>query len=92
MNVLLQFAEAPFYLEFHNKKICSASSGFFWLLKYDCIIKATKILIFLPLINGSVTLGLSFLLLIISVIVSSKAINTLFLCFFLSGLYSLIFS
>ena len=82
----------PSIWNFIIKKFAVLHLASFGSLKYDCIIKATKILIFLPLINGSVTLGLSFLLLIISVIVSSKAINTLFLCFFLSGLYSLIFS
>ena len=43
---------------------------------------------FLPLINNSVTVGLSFLLLIISAIGSSSTINTLH---FLLGLYSSIF-
>ena len=38
-------------------------------LKYDYVIKTREILIFLPLINTSVTTGLSFLLLIISAII-----------------------
>ena len=36
-----------------------------------------EILILLPLVNNSVTIGFSFLLLIISAIISSKTINTL---------------
>ena len=45
--------------------------------KYDCAIKTIEILSFLPLINNSVTAGLSYLLPIISAIISSKIINTL---------------
>ena len=67
---LLKFS---FIWNFHNKKVCSIEC-----LKYDCVIKAIEILSFLPLINNSVTTGLSFLLLIISAIISSKTINTFF--------------
>ena len=62
MNDLLQFPEVLFYLA----------------LKYDCVIKTRDIFIFLPLINNSVTIEFSFSLLIISAIISSKAINILF--------------
>ena len=49
----------------------------FGTLKYDWVIKTRAIFNFLPLINNSVTIEFSFLLLIISAIISSKAINTL---------------
>ena len=49
----------------------------FGTLNYDCVIKTIEILSFRPLINNSVTTGLIFLLLVISAIISSKAINTL---------------
>ena len=78
----------PFIWNFHNKIFCRVDSNTFRYLKYDCVIKASELFSFLPLINSSVTIGLSFLLTIISAIMSSKAINTL--CSFL-GLYSLIF-
>ena len=46
-------------------------------LKYYCVIKTEiEILIFLFLINNSVPIGFSFLILIISAIISSKTINT----------------
>ena len=51
--------------------------------KQDCLIKTRDI--FLPLINNSGTIGLVFLLLSISVMISSKIINILQLLF---GLYS----
>ena len=60
----------------------------FGTLKYDCVTKTRKMLTFLPLMNSSVTIGLSFLLLIISAIISSKIIDTLR---FFPGLYSSIF-
>ena len=41
-------------------------------------IKARKIFNFLPLVNNSVTIEFSFLLLIISTIIPSKPINILF--------------
>ena len=49
----------------------------FGILKYDCVIRIIEMLNFLPLINNSVTAGFSFMLLIISEILSSKTINTL---------------
>ena len=49
----------------------------FGTLNHDCVIKTIEVLSFLPLINNSVTTGLSFLLLIISAIISLKTINTL---------------
>ena len=47
-------------------------------LKYDWVTKTREIFQFLPLIKDSVTIEFSFLLLIISAIISSKAINILF--------------
>ena len=49
----------------------------FGTIKYDCIIKTIEMFNFLPLINSSVTIEFSFLLLIISPIISSKNINIL---------------
>ena len=43
----------------------------------DCVIKKIEMFNFPSLINNSVTTGLSFLLLIISAIISSKTINIL---------------
>ena len=54
----------------------------------NCVIKTLQIFSFLPLINRSVSIWLSSLLLIISAIISSKAINTLH---FLSGFHSSMF-
>ena len=58
------------------------NNGIEWngTLKYDFIIITIETFNFPPLINNSVTTGLSFLLLIISAITSSKTIN--FLRFF----------
>ena len=56
--------------------------------KYDCVIKTREMFNFQPLINSSVTTGLSLMLLIISAIISSKTINTLH---FFPKLYSSIF-
>ena len=53
----------------------------FGTLKYDYIIKTIEIINFLPLINNPVTTGFSFLLLIISAIISSKATNILWAFF-----------
>ena len=52
------------------------------------MIKTRMIFDFLPLINNSVTIGLSFLLLSISDIISSKTINIFRFSF---GFYSSIF-
>ena len=60
----------------------------FGTLKYDFVIKTIVMFYFLPLTNNSVTIEFSFLLLIISAIISSKTINILRS---LSTLYSLIF-
>ena len=57
-------------------------------LEYDWVIKPIEIINFLPIINNSVTTAITFLLLIISAIISSKTTNTIF---FLSGLYSSVF-
>ena len=60
----------------------------FGTLKYDCLIKKREMFNFLPLINNSITTEFSFLLLIISAIISSKTINILR---FLPKFYSSIF-
>ena len=73
-----------FVWSFHNRKCVQFSLTSLGTLKYDYIIKASEMLSFLLLINISITIGLSFLLLIISAIISSETINTL--RFFL-GLY-----
>ena len=56
----------------------------FGTLKYDCVkdnlkydLKTIEMLNFMPPINNSVTSGFSFLLLLISAIMSSKTINIL---------------
>ena len=59
------------------KKCVKFNLTSFGTLNYDCVIKTLEILSFLLLINNSVTIGFSFLLLIISAIISSKTINTL---------------
>ena len=74
--------------DFRNKKCVEFSQTSFGTLKYDCARKVREIFSFLLLINSSVTTGFSFCYLIMSVIISSKTINTL--RFFL-GLYSSIF-
>ena len=75
MNDLLQSAEVLFIWNFHNKKCVELNLTFFSTLKHGWVTKTIES--FLPLINNSVTTGLSFLLLIISAIISSKTINTL---------------
>ena len=77
-----------FVWNFHKKKMCTVQLNIL-VLGNKIVIKTVEILSFLPLINSSVTIRLSFLLLIISGIKSFKTINTLH---FLLGLYSLIFS
>ena len=58
---------------------------FFGTAKKDCAIKAREMFSFFPPINSSVTIGLSFLLLSISAIISSNTTN---IPQFLFGLYS----
>ena len=65
---------------FHDKKSADCvefSLAFFGTLTYGYVIKASEMYNFLLLINSSVTIGFSFLLLLISTITSSKTINTL---------------
>ena len=57
-------------------------------LEYDWVIKPIEIINFLPIIKNSVTTAITFLLLIISAIISSKTTHAIF---FLSGLYSSVF-
>ena len=79
MNDLLQFVEVLFLFRiFIIKKCVALSLGSFGTLKNGCVIKRSETLSFIPLINSSVTIGLSLLLLTISAIISSKTINTVF--------------
>ena len=66
-----------FIWNFH-KKCVALSLTSLDTLKYDCVIKTIEMFNFLPLINNSVIIEVSFLLLIISAIISSKTINTFF--------------
>ena len=76
MNDLDQFVAVLFYLE--CLKCVQFSLTFFDTLKYGCVIKTSGMFNFLSVINTSVTIELSFLLLIISPIISSKAIKKWF--------------
>ena len=58
---------------FHLKKCVQFSLTSFATFKYNFVIKTIEIFHFLPLINIPVTTGFSFLLLIISPIISSKS-------------------
>ena len=64
---------------FIMKKWVEFSLTSFGTLNYDFVIKTIKKFSFLPLRNKSVTFEFSFLLLIISAIISSKTINILIL-------------
>ena len=68
---------------FHNCMGKNKSYNIFPLctLKYDCVIKTTEMFNFLSVMNNSVTTGFSFLLLIMSAIMSSKTINILHFLF-----------
>ena len=59
------------------KKSVEFSLKSFETLKYDYVIKAREMFNFLPLINKLVTTEFSFLLLIISEIISSKTVSIL---------------
>ena len=59
------------------KKWVEFSLTSFVTLKYDCVIKTREMFHFLSLINNPVTIEFSFLLLIITAIISSKTINIL---------------
>ena len=50
----------PFVWNFHNKTCVEFSLTSFGTLKYDCVIKTSEMLSFLPLINSSVNTGLRF--------------------------------
>ena len=63
---------------FTIKKYVQFSLTSYGTLKNDRVIKTREIFNFLPVINSSATIWFSFLLLIISAIISSKSINTLF--------------
>ena len=88
MNDYYNLFKFSFIWNFHNKKCVVFILTSFGTLKYDCVIKAREMCSFLPLINNSGTTELSFSLLIISAIISSKTINILR---FLFGLSSSIF-
>ena len=63
---------------FVMKKWVVFSLTFFGTLKYDFVINVREIFNFLALINNYVVIEFSFLLLIISAIISSKTISILF--------------
>ena len=82
-----------FYLQsvwnFHNKIVCRMQSVlFFGTAKKDCVIKIKEMFSSLFLIIDLVTIGLRFLLLSKSAIISLKAI---YILYFLFRLYSSIF-
>ena len=58
-------------------KLVEFSLTSFGTLKYDYVIKTKEMSNFIPLINNSVTTEFSFVLLIISAIISPKTISTL---------------
>ena len=78
---------------FMIKKFVVFSLTSFGTQKYDCVMNNKETLNNLPLINSSFITGWSFILLIISVIISSITINTLRLIsrlhFFMSFQYSM---
>ena len=78
-----------FVWNFHNKVMGGTQTNSFWYNKIKFIIKTRDMFSFLPLINNPNTTGCSFLLLSISAIILSNAINMLHFTF---GLYSSIFS
>ena len=61
------------FWNFYNESMLNLI--FFGTAKKDCAIKAREMVSFFPLINSSVTVGLSFLLLSISAIISSNTTN-----------------
>ena len=65
MNEFGQFVEVLLFGIFIIKKCVEFSLTSFGTLKYDCVIKTIGMFNFLPQINNSVTIGFSFLLLII---------------------------
>ena len=73
----MQFVETLFFGIFLMDLSVEFSLILFGTAKKDCVIKTREIFSFLPLINNSVTIGLTFILLSISAIISSKRINIL---------------
>ena len=78
---MIKYNFLTFLFIFHNIIAQRIYSDIFWQSKMKLCNKKREMLSFLPLINNSVTMGLSFLLLSISAIKSSKAINILRLLF-----------
>ena len=62
---------------FMMKKWLKFSLTSFGTLRYDYVIKTREMFSFLPVINNSIIIEFSFLLLMISAIISSKNINIL---------------
>ena len=62
---------------FMMKKWLEFSLTSFGTLRYDYVIKTREMFSFLPVINNSIIIEFSFLLLMISAIISSKNINIL---------------
>ena len=60
---------------FMIKKWVEVSLTSFGTVKYDCVMKTREMFNFLPLINNSIIIEFSFLLLFISAIISLKTIN-----------------
>ena len=75
---------------FMIKKCVVFNLTFLGTLKDNCLIKTLEMFNFMPLINNSVTIGLSFLLLIISAIIWSNTINTFLLLLLLFYLDSIL--
>ena len=61
-NLLKLVFVCLFVWTFHNEIVCRIECNIFGTAKKDCIIKTRETIIFLPLINNSVTTGLGFLL------------------------------
>ena len=55
------FLNLFFIQNFHNKKGLVLSLPSFGTLKYHCMIKTSKMLSFLPVVNSPLTIGLNFL-------------------------------
>ena len=68
-----------FAWNFQNKVVLAFSLTFFGTAKLKYVIEIREMFSFLPLINSFVAIGLSFLLLVISTITSSKNIKTCYI-------------
>ena len=64
-----------FVWNFQNKMMSRIYSNIFWHSTINCVIKTRELFIFLPLINNSVAIEFSFLILSILGIITSKMIK-----------------